>query len=56
MRKVGRPKMSDEDRRSKTYFVRLKEDEYEELKKMAAEAGTSVAVYIRNKVFTKEEN
>lgn len=56
MRKVGRPKMSDEDRRSRAYFIRLKEDEYEELKGKAAEAGTSVAVYIRNKVFTKEEN
>ena len=46
-RHVGRPKLSDDMRRGKTYFVRFRDAEYNELKVKAAEAGVSVASYIR---------
>lgn len=47
MRKVGRPKLGEEFRRYKGYTLRLTKDEHEELKAKAAEAGVSVARYIR---------
>lgn len=55
-RHVGRPKLSDDMRRGKTYFVRFRDAEYNELKVKAAEAGVSVASYIRNTIFEKKEN
>lgn len=55
-RHVGRPKLSDDQKRGKVYFVRFREAEYDELKTKAAGAGVSVAAYIRNKIFVKEEN
>ena len=55
-RHVGRPKLSDDLRRGKTYFVRFRDAEYNELKVKAAEAGVSVASYIREQVLGKKEN
>ena len=55
-RHVGRPKLSYDMRRGKTYFVRFRDAEYNELKVKAAEAGVSVASYIRNAIFAKKEN
>ena len=54
-RHVGRPKLSDDLRRGKTYFVRFRDAEYNELKEKAAEAGVSVASYIREQVLGKKE-
>ena len=54
-RHVGRPKLSDDVRRGKTYFVRFRDAEYNELKAKAAEAGVSVASYIREQVLGKKE-
>lgn len=54
-RHVGRPKLSDDLRRGKTYFVRFRDAEYNELKAKAAEAGVSVASYIREQVLGKKE-
>ena len=54
-RHVGRPKLSDNMRRGKTYFVRFRDAEYNELKVKAAEAGVSVASYIREQVLGKKE-
>lgn len=54
-RKVGRPKLGNEIKRYKGYCVRLKEDEHEELKARAAEAGVSVSRYIRERIL-KETN
>lgn len=54
-RRVGRPKLSDDLRRGKTYFVRFRDAEYNELKVKAAEAGVSVASYIREQVLGKKE-
>ena len=54
-RHVGRPKLSDDMRRGKTYFVRFRDAEYNELKAKAAEAGVSVASYIREQVLGKKE-
>ena len=54
-RHVGRPKLSDDLRRGKTYFVRFRDAEYNELKVKAAEAGVSVASYIREQVLGKKE-
>ena len=54
-RHVGRPKLSDDMRRGKTYFVRFRDAEYNELKVKAAEAGVSVASYIREHVLGKKE-
>ena len=54
-RHVGRPKLSDDMRRGKTYFVRFRDAEYNELKVKAAEAGVSVASYIREHVLGKRE-
>ena len=54
-RHVGRPKLSDDMRRGKTYFVRFRDAEYNELKVKAAEAGVSVASYIREQVRGKKE-
>lgn len=54
-RHVGRPKLSDDMRRGKTYFVRFRDAEYNELKVKAAEAGVSVASYIREQVLGKKE-
>ena len=45
--KRGRPPLDDSVRRYKALWVRLREGEYEELKSKAAEAGVSVASYIR---------
>lgn len=53
-RHVGRPKLSDDMRRGKTYFVRFRDAEYNELKVKAAEAGVSVASYIREQVLGKK--
>lgn len=47
MRKVGRPKLGEEFKRYTGYTIRLTKDEHEELKAKAAEAGVSVAHYIR---------
>ena len=55
-RHVGRPKLSDDMRRGKTYFVRFRDAEYNELKVKAAEAGVSVASYIREQVLGKKDN
>lgn len=55
-RHVGRPKLSDDMRRGKTYFVRFRDAEYNELKVKAAEAGVSVASFIREQVLGKKEN
>ena len=55
MRKVGRPKLGEEFRRYKGYTLRLTKDEYEELKAKAAEAGLSVAHYIRVHILNKEK-
>lgn len=52
----GRPKLSDNDKRNKNYVIRFRNDEFDNLKKLAAGAGVSVANYIRTKVFEKEEN
>ena len=54
-RHVGRPKLSDDMRRGKTYFVRFRDAEYNELKEKASEAGVSVASYIREQVLGKKE-
>ena len=54
-RHVGRPKLSDDMRRGKTYFVRFRDAEYNELKVKAAGAGVSVAAFIRNAIFSKEK-
>ena len=54
-RHVGRPKLSDDMRRGKTYFVRFRDAEYNELKVKAAETGVSVASYIREQVLGKKE-
>lgn len=45
--KRGRPPLDKSVRRYKALWVRLREGEYEELKANAAEAGVSVASYIR---------
>ncbi len=45
--KRGRPPLDSSVRRYKAVWVRLKEGEHEELKARAAEAGVSVAHYIR---------
>ena len=50
----GRPKLNDSDKRSKNYVIRFRNDEFDNLKKLAAGAGVSVANYIRAKVFEKE--
>lgn len=55
MRKVGRPKLGEEFRRYKGYTLRLTKDEYEELKAKAAEAGVSVAHYIREHILNKKK-
>ena len=52
--KRGRPPLDDSVRRYKALWVRLREGEYEELKAKAAEAGVSVASYIREHVLGKE--
>lgn len=54
-RHVGRPKLSDDQKRGKVYFVRFREAEYNELKTKAAGAGVSVAAYIREQVLGKKE-
>lgn len=54
-RHVGRPKLSDDMKRDKVYFVRFREAEYNELKAKAAGAGVSVAAYIRERVLGKKE-
>ena len=48
--KLGRPPLDPSVRRYKAVWVRLKEGEYNEIKKKAAEAGVSVASYIREHV------
>lgn len=55
MRKVGRPKLGEEFKRYNGYTLRLTKDEHEELKAKAAEAGVSVAHYIRVHVLNKKE-
>lgn len=52
--KRGRPPLDDSVRRHKTFILRLREGEQEELKTKAAEAKVSVASYIRSKIFGKE--
>lgn len=46
----GRPKLNDNEKRSKSYVIRLRNDEFDNLKKLAAGAGVSVADYIRTLV------
>jgi len=46
----GRPKLNDDDKRNKSYVIRLRNDEFDNLKKLAAGAGVSVANYIRTLV------
>ena len=46
----GRPPLDQSVRRYKAVWVRLREGEFEELKMRAAEAGVSVAHYIREHV------
>lgn len=53
-RHVGRPKLSDDMKRGKTYFIRFRDVEYNELKAKAAEAGVSVAAYIRERVLERK--
>ena len=48
--KRGRPPLDKSVKRYKALWVRLREGEYEELKTRAAEAGVSVASYIREHV------
>ncbi len=55
MRKVGRPKLGEEFKRYTGYTIRLTKDEHEELKVRAAEAGVSVAHYIREHILNKEK-
>lgn len=55
MRKVGRPKLGEEFKRYMGYTIRLTKDEHEELKVRAAEAGVSVAHYIREHILNKEK-
>lgn len=55
MRKVGRPKLGEEFKRYTGYTIRLTKDEHEELKAKAAEAGVSVAHYIRVHILNKKE-
>lgn len=43
----GRPKLNDNDKRNKSYVIRFRNDEFDNLKKLAAGAGVSVAKYIR---------
>ena len=52
--KRGRPPLDQSVRRYKALWVRLREGEYEQLKAKAAEAGVSVASYIREHVLGKE--
>lgn len=52
--KRGRPPLDKTVRRYKALWVRLREGEYDELKAKAAEAGVSVASYIREHVLGKE--
>ena len=52
--KRGRPPMDKTVKRYKAIWVRLREGEHEELKAKAAEAGVSVASYIRDHVIGKE--
>ena len=47
LKKRGRPPLPEGERREKSYFVRLRPDEYEQLKGKAAGEGFSVASYIR---------
>lgn len=53
-RHVGRPKLSDDMKRGKTYFIRFRDAEYNELKAKAAEAGVSVAAYIRERALERK--
>lgn len=53
--KRGRPPLDQSVRRYKALWVRLREGEYDELKAKAAEAGVSVASYIREHVLEKEK-
>ena len=46
----GRPPLDHTVKRYKAVWVRLREGEYSELKARAAEAGVSVAHYIRENV------
>ena len=52
--KRGRPPLDQSVRRYKALWVRLREGEFEELKIKAAEAGVSVASYIREHCLGKE--
>lgn len=52
----GRPKLNDDDKRNKSYVIRLRKDEFDNLKKLAAGAGVSVANYIRARVFDEVMN
>lgn len=52
--KRGRPPLDKSVRRYKALWVRLREGEYDELKAKAAEAGVSVASYIREHTLGRE--
>lgn len=53
--KRGRPPLDKTVKRYKAIWVRLREGEHEELKAKAAEAGVSVASYIREHALGKEK-
>lgn len=51
----GRPPLDHTVKRYKALYVRLREGEFEQIKIKAAEAGVSVAHYIRENVLNKKE-
>lgn len=50
-KKVGRPKLPDEDRKSKTLKVRVTEDEKKQIEKAAEEENLTTTEYIRRKLW-----
>lgn len=52
----GRPPLDQSVKRHKAMCLRLREDELKELKARAAEAGVSVAHYIREKALGGKSN
>ena len=54
-RKVGRPKLPEGEKRSKAYFLRFREGEFEKLKKLAETKNLTVAEFVRRVIFEKKE-
>ena len=50
-RKPGRPKLPDEDRKSKTIKVRVTEDEKKQIEKAAQKENITTTEYIRRKIW-----